>query len=369
MSNGNDPMQKPWPGECLRLCRCREFLLCVVLLVIILRSEHLFSVLYGNLGWLQLAYQLGQTAASRKTRVRQALDYFERAIDVDERNRSAYQGKGLVQAIGNDEKGAWRNWQKGEADPVWLNRLGDLAKKDRQWNDALLYYRGVSKLVKENPASDFQSATVCQLSLAHQTGLTQSNSFYCSELFAENEGNLIINGQFEKGWGGWNKRYFSDKELVAYRVVEEGKPAPACLIEGMSEDYHGGPFQLVALPPGITVHYSAWIKVQNTHNANLRLLYIGWQTGDGRSEGVYSKEIKGDIDWTYLHLEFQVPRARMALFRFFPILVTGEADILVDDVCLKLLNDSNQPESGKATQQEVCICLAHEDTRHPSVVQ
>jgi len=309
----------------------------VVVLVVMFRLVFLSSVLLSNAGWLQLAVTDG-SGTPRETQVMRALNLFQKALVIDAPSRTTLLGTGMAYLMTGNEAAALSNWQEAEIAPRVPIGFGDQARVDQRWNDALLYYRSATRLEQgQSNEGQLLAAKVCQQTFAQPDVLDQPNEAYCQNYFSKNGDNLIINGQFDMGNGwGWGRRYFSSHASVTYGVDRTtGKPAPAASLVGFTEDYHGGLFQTITLPAGITVRYSAWVKVQCAGQASVRLLYFGGQR-DGKPIGSALQTVSEEMEWTYLERAFQVPEADGALLRFFPVLLAGRGIVWVDDVRLEL---------------------------------
>ena len=310
----------------------------ITVLILVLHVTHLSSTFLNNAGWLQLA-RAYSSWATRETWARGALSLFQKAYFVDRSNYSSLLGAGMGYVIVDNEAAALSSWERAEISPQVLIGLGDQAKAEKRWNEALLYYRGATRLVlyELKKKGEFLAAGICQLTFAKPHMLNQRNQDYCQHYFSQNADNLMINGQFDGGnmWG-WSKRYFSSPVSAVYEVDRRrGNPAPAASITGLTADYHGGLFQEITLPPGITVRYIARVKIQKAGEINVRLLYFGGRR-EGMPMGSAVQTISRDIDWTYLERTFEVPDADENLLRFFPALLTGRGTVWIDDVQLEL---------------------------------
>ena len=152
--------------------------------------------------------------------------------------------------------------------------------------------------------------------------------------------NLITNGGFEAGQEGWSiynpsgeqARYFVDRTL---RIEGQGSGA----IEGIGGGYHGGWYQRVRVKPNTLYLFSSWIRVEDAHTVKGRLLY--WENYvEGRPRGHWAEEFSGDMEWAHKWTVFVAPESDEGVITFYPVLVTGQGQVWVDDVRLIELQDS-----------------------------
>ena len=295
----------------------------------------LASTLISNVAWLQLINLLFDQLPSEKS-ISHTLNQFNLATAVDKDNHRAYFGKGIsYRALGNFDD-AQLNWQRAGIASQTLIAYGDWKKANQNWDEALFYYRGAShpdtQLANQ---SQFLAANICQLFLVELRKLNASNQIYCQTYFSQNDGNFIVNGQFREGSTlSWGERYFSDQISVVYGVDKlTGKSAPAASIIGLTDDYHGGLFQRIALPPGAMIRYSAWLKIEKKGKMDAQVLYMGGRK-DNKPFGISLETISNNMEWTFLEKVFQAPEADSQLLTFFPVLLTGQGTVWIDNVRL-----------------------------------
>lgn len=312
-------------------------------LVVTLRFTILPTLFLSNLGWLQLA-RAHSFLEARETWSAKALEQFQRAVVTQRPNYETLLGIGIAYVITGNEFAALSSWRNAGVAPQVLIGFGHQAQADQRWDDALLYYKSAVNLEPGQPnEGQFLAASVCQLAFVQPDVLNQRNQAYCREHLFQYGANVIVNSQFNGGgmWG-WGKRYFSSSASVIYGVDErEGNPPPAALITGLTEDCHGGLVQGIALLPGTTVRYSAWVRIQSDKGTNVHLLYFGGQV-DGKPMSSVLQTVSDDIEWTYFERVFQVPKADGRLLWFFPAFLTGKGKVWIDDVRLELLSTGTE---------------------------
>lgn len=311
----------------------------VVASAVMLGLTALAPVFLSNLGWLELA-RAHAFAEARQVRSAEALEKFQRVVAAHRLSRETYLGMGLAQAIAGDELAALSSFRNAGITSQALVDFGHQAQAYHRWDDALAYYKSAANLDPGQPnEGQFLAASICQLAFAQPDMLNQHNQAYCYRQLSQHDGNLIINSHFNsRNTWGWGKRYFSGPTSVIYGVDDtRGKPAPAALIIGLTEDHHGGLVQGITLQSGITVRYSAWVKIQSDKGTNVRLLYFGGQMG-GKPMSSILETVSDDIEWTYFEKVLQVPTTDDGLLWFFPAFLTGKGKVWIDDVRLEILS-------------------------------
>ena len=310
----------------------------LLLAVALLRLPVAFSHFIGNLAWLQLSIATNSRTEG-KVQAAEAIELFQRAITIDTTNERVFWGMGTTYGVLGDEAAAIANWQKSGAAPNTLIAMADSLLFNEFYDEALTYYKGASELSLVQPSeASFLAANVCQRKFERLSVLNQANELFCRKYFDQNEGNLIVNGQFVGSeLSGWNKRYFSRMTSVIYALDETtGHPPAAISVTGVTDVYHGGLFQTIGLPAGVEVRFGAWIKVQGAGTFNARLLYVGGQQ-DGQPFGNAPHSVSENMEWAYLERTIRLPRVDDTLYTFFPVLLTGKGRVWIDGVTLEIV--------------------------------
>jgi mannosyltransferase len=147
--------------------------------------------------------------------------------------------------------------------------------------------------------------------------------------------NLFRNNDLEHGSEGWG--YYlpesADTSSVKFGVEDSGcYDGNGCLaIQGVTSGYHGGWYQTINISPENLYLYSCVIKSKALSRLNAKTLY--WQV-----EGIsgFGGEIEGNFGWRREVSIFRTPSNRSAI-NFWPVLLNGQGEILVDDVLLAKL--------------------------------
>lgn len=311
-------------------------------MLFLLRTGLVLSYFINNLGWLHLTYTAAPIS-QKEAEVAKAMMWFQKAASINTGQHQAFWGMGMADALIGHEATAISSWEKAGVEPDILVRMGNNLLTSDQHDEALIYYKGANQLSLTQPnEAVFLAANVCQESFGQLTKLNQLNQIYCQQYFANNEKNLIVNGQFVLNTlSGWRERYFQSPKFATYFVDETvGDPPNAATLVGLTEGYHGGIFQIISLPPGTRIRYSAWFKIQTDSEVNVRLLYLGGRQND-EPFGNALDAITENMGWSYLERTVSLPKADESIYMFFPALLTGKGKVWFDNVRLEILSDQN----------------------------
>ncbi|MDX1416599.1 MAG: carbohydrate binding domain-containing protein [Candidatus Promineifilaceae bacterium] len=273
----------------------------------------------------------------------QELNYFSQAVTTSEDNQSAWLGLGLSQALAGDVELAIDTWNTSKIDPALLSQYGAQARKTGDYDLALSLYRAGEQLEgADNSLSSLLAGSVCRRTFASQEALNRSNAAYCADFLQNNENNLIVDGKFSSqeiyGWEG--QHFFIGMNAARVNVAAEGSEGNSVLkYIGQDASYHNGLYQKVSLEPGTEVQFSGRFRLSGSENLEARLLYVGWQTKDGTSQGNFGEQIIQDLEWREFSRTFRVPESQDSTFDFYPLIFSGEGTIWVDDIQLKVISD------------------------------
>ncbi len=156
------------------------------------------------------------------------------------------------------------------------------------------------------------------------------------------EDNLIVNPGFAFGsQTGWQGLHFflggSGARLATEQVA--GSESYVARLEGRDDRNHFGLFQRLALSPGDRVRFSGRFKTDGDDTLRARLLYVGWQDGDGAAQGNHAALVGGQSEWTVFDREFTVPQDSQGSFDFYPALFSGLGNVWFDDIRLQIIRD------------------------------
>jgi hypothetical protein len=302
-----------------------------------LRGSWMISRVWNNAGWLQMArvaLQGGSTSV--------ATDDFARALVADGTNRRAALGGGMAYAIALDEPNALRLWQQGQVAPDTLYELGRRARDRHQLELALIYFHGADSLLQptESGQGYFLEGRLCQSYRVDPT-LPPAVESHCQDYFAENDGNLLLDGQFEQaiGWGWTGDFFFTNPEKATLALEEtEGRPAPSLRLDGLTSGRHGGIYQRIALQPGAKVHFSGYFRAKNAADLAAWLLYVEWNQ-QGKPQGISFVTADTDMEWTLLEWTVTLPEGSEPWMNFYPALLIGKGTVWSDDLRVEILSE------------------------------
>lgn len=309
----------------------------LLLLGLLLHARPLLSLLVSNAAWLSWNRTLGAAERPRETA---ATSWFPAALWLDGANQSAWLGQGQVAARTDDAPGALASWEQGAVTPDVLLEYGKQARAGDNPATALVYFQGAAARAAPEPNEGaYWAGVVCQQTLATPERLTPAQQTYCDGYFARNGRNLILNGQLATGntWG-WNGQFFfADPRTATFAVdAAAGQPAPSLLLEGVTAGPHRGLYQVISLPPGSRVRFSAKARTAADADFQVALLFIGWRA-DGRPQGNEFAVVTESTGWRTYEREFRLPADAERLVQFYPAVLSGRGQVWLDDVQLTLL--------------------------------
>ncbi len=317
-------------------------LLCIGAFILILYTNSVTSLLRSNIAWVNLNMHLRDEVPFTDY-LRHGADLFSHAVSTNARNKSAWFGLGMSYALKADADQAITTWSKSEIDPSLLIGYGLSARGKGKLDTALILFRAADALDNIDIAEGlFLAGTICQRNYTNQLLLSISNVQYCSDYLANNENNLIVNGDFSVrtlyGWEG--EHFFVGKNPARLQVEELGEPGNLVVsLTGQDESNHFGLYQPLALAPGSTVRFSGRFKLAGEENLNARLLYISWQTEDGTPHGNHGEERSRQMEWAEFERTFRAPENIKSTINFYPVNFSGEGTIWFDDIKLELIPD------------------------------
>ena len=316
-------------------------LLCISGLILILYTAQIASALRSNFVWVNLNAQLAEKPVVAND-LAQELNGFLKAIELDSGNRSAWFGLGMSYALAEKIDTAVNIWNKSKIDPVTLIKYGSSARDKGDLDAALAFFRAAETFDSTHTREGFLLAgTICQRAFAMQHLLGESNGQYCSNYLINNGNNLILNGDFSSntlyGWEG--EFFFTGKNAARVQLDEHGESGDiAGRLTGQDESNHFGLFQSLTLSPGDTVRFSGRFRLFGEENLTARLLYISWQTKDGKPQGNHGEQRSTQMNWTEFERTFQVPENAKPVINFYPVNFSGEGNIWFDDIKLEIIH-------------------------------
>jgi hypothetical protein len=172
---------------------------------------------------------------------------------------------------------------------------------------------------------------------------SQNIEFRFADAYAEyvvwNKGDWIVDGGFESQdilWPAY--RASGDDVTFEHDGSATARGKQSGLITGKTDTYHGGWWQALGLEEGVWYRFSCDLKMKSVHNLTVDMLY--WES---YTEGIpvghhLDQPLSGDTNWTHFQTDFQVPRSDNGVIVFFPVRVSGEGKVWVDNVQLTELS-------------------------------
>ncbi len=240
-------------------------------------------------------------------------------------------------------------WNNTQLEPTFFENWGDYYYLNKDFENSLSYYILAAKKSTDPDIKlqmENKSAISCQL-LRSQQNLPEFSSSFCNNYFQKNDLNLFVDGDGVAGnLDYWKYRFFEKRNSATYYVrFNQSLQKNVFELTGLGNQYHGGVYQRIALEPGACIHYSAHVKLEGNDNFSSRLLYIG---GESDGQPIGSQLLTADINsnnfefgnWVYIERYIRVPKADENLFEFYPVLISGEGTVLIDNVRLTEINKS-----------------------------
>ena len=312
----------------------------IVGMMLLLISPKIYGHFLSNFGWIQIFNMYTGNIECDQFFERYGI-IFDESMHYAPSNSQAYLGKGLIYAFCAKDSQAFSAWQQGDIDPEELTLLGNSAQYSLGNIDlAMLLYRGGAMLFPVTPnMAQYASIRLCQTTFAQLDNLNKNNKLYCQELFNSNTQNLIFNGQFDQQFASWTGVFFFEGDMAALEIDNQtGMPPPSLKLSGYSDERHGGLYQRIQLPPGSTVRFSGYFRVEDAVAFRSRALYIEWKQ-HGRIHGNHAVLLKSDNDWIWIEREFKLPLDSEPYVQFYPVLFEGIGVVWVDNIRVELISD------------------------------
>lgn len=323
----------------VRVMQSQAFLVLSFSLLIFM-SLSLDASIYGRI-WSNLGWRAFMASVGRHDLLPEAYSHFSRAAEIDLSNQSAFRGLGMVSAARLDESGAQSFWRVANTDPSRLNQMGRQIRAREQLDVAFIYFRSAAALEQSADAEgDFLAGKLCQSIQAEPQVVSVDNQQYCEDRFEAQDGNLLLDGQFnyplDLGWSG--AFFFTNPELARAEIdLQDGVSAPSLRLSGFTEGRHAGIFQRIAIPPGATIHFSGYFRVASANGLETPLLYVEWRDG-GKVQGTSFYKATENMDWTYLEGTMTLPSTSEPWMNFYPALLIGRGVVWSDDMAVKILD-------------------------------
>ena len=311
----------------------------LVLLALILlgHGTSLLSNFWSNTGWLQLT-----EGVLNRENTTVPTDHFLRAIQSNQTNARTYLGIGMAYAENFSEPEALNYWRQGQIAPATLHQLGSQMRKQGLLDLAFIYFRNAAQLDPATPdQGDYLAGRLCQQSLTDPARLSAFNQQYCHDYFAQNGGNLLLDGQFDQEvhWGWTGDFLFTDFTRANFqRDLESGVPSPSLRLTGLTSGRHAGLYQRISILPGTKVRFSGYFRSENAHDLSADLLYIERQQ-EGKPQGNSPYKVESSTEWQHLERIFVLPMDSEPWAQFYPVLLRGEGTVWADNLSVEIVSE------------------------------
>lgn len=314
-------------------------ILSIVILLTIVNSNQIVSYFYSNLGWLYITSALNNSSTTHHAKL--AEHYFSSALRSSVKGSRIRIGAGLSAALLGKEQVAQAFWSEQLVPPTGLLSMGQAMRMQHRDSLALLLLRTMPE--KDKSITQLGSHIVgelCQRNYASLTDLQLGNTSYCERYFANNNHNLLLNGNFDEGkilgWRGLF--YFAPIQDGIFSFdSSEGHPLPSLLLQGFQQSQRYAIYQSITLKPGTQLQFTGWFKVDLVEPSSAKILYIEWKQLEV-TNGNYAHLLTDSHDWNFFERTFVVPDNYAGVIRFYPALLDGKGLIWIDNLHLKVMS-------------------------------
>lgn len=313
----------------------------MVLCILVLYRSELLSSGWNNAGMVILNNVLSAAPTTKvsQTATMKAELLLRQAVIYNPERRSAWRGLGFVLVTQGREDEGVTAWQVAGGMAEELVRWGQQVQTAERNQDALAWYNRAVKVDPEMSDGRYHLAALSRDLIWEQSDRVE----YLSEIYEKyviwNKDDLVVNGGFESGSLGWSSHRPSDKEAI-FRIDDsifaEGKNSG--YIKGTTDQYHGGWYHRLFLKEGARYRFSIDLRLEDVQDLQVEVLY--WESyADRRRIGHQGQVVSGDVEWAHFETNMQVPRSDKGTVTFYPVLVTGQGQVWIDNVQIVALDD------------------------------
>lgn len=271
---------------------------------------------------------------------------FGRAVHFPVSRQRAWVGQALLASQQAQRDRAMQAWQASDLPAATIMEYGDLLLTTHGAEAASTAYRAAAARFTGSPnPGSYAAARLCQRQWMELVVRDDPYAASCREALAAQPPNLLLNPDFADGVElGWDGNFFfaNPAEATLQGAAEEGMPAPAARMDGLTPARHQGLYQVICLAPGSEVIFRGWFKAALQPEAAARLLYIGWQQ-DGRPQGNEAERMTGESPWVYLERRFAVPATAEPSITFSPVILDGAGTVWMDQFQLEVVTQGTVP--------------------------
>jgi len=289
----------------------------------LMENLHFLSHFWSNLGAVSVLRTL--VTESQIEQIGNAERLFQKALFYDPHNYHAIWWRGLTLALEGRDEESISVWRLGKDIDLRLMALAKHAREQqryettRHWLELAVRVSPDSRAVWNYLADFYQ-----YLIFSRDESLVEEYVAYVKW----NQGNWIINGDFDQGYLSW-KKYNPSGDAASF-LVDVSSEGNTLSIQGKTLAFHGGWYQRLSLQTGSVYRLSADIKIDGDSTLNTEIL--SWQHFvKGQKTEHPGQSWSGKLDWTHFEVDFMVPLSDEGIV-LYPAMLHGAGQVWVDNV-------------------------------------
>jgi hypothetical protein len=285
------------------------------MILLFVRVE-LQSLFYQNVAFISLSHALASSssATDRLLSFRKSESLLQKALSANRASPEIHRGLGFVYWAYQEDERALAEWRLAGwsvDDAVFLGKAGD------DWANSLRWFRVAEQFDPMDSALWLEVGKICQ----KEPELDN----ICTRFIEHNEGNWLLDPDFDYEWQGWDFNSRSDvlfdidscPDLTDHRCA-------TIKIGPLNPEQGAGIQQCVRLFPGKSYHYTAWLKV-TSDGKWLPLYYQG--NINGQAAGRWPGDQIGSQDWTLWERIFLAEEFDSRQACFHPVRLASQGQV------------------------------------------
>lgn len=300
-----------------------------LLCLFVFTYEEQKSAWLSNQGWSLLARGI---VFNKQEYISAALDILQNNPAHPNRAERDNAGLAIAQILSDNVSAPTPFWKDNIDIQQRLIAVGEWHAARERWDQALLFIGdGINlSMDSSDPLLDHLGKVCQDTYFRDDLNLKSSSHLLCQTYFAHNNNNLALDGQFRQG----DLHFWSHHATQGsnYEVdFQIGQPSPSVKIETQTEQYHGGIYQAIVLPPGIQIDIRSEIRIESSKAMRIFPLYIRWwEKGEEKVSAM--QPVEGDMDWKQFSRTFQTRIVDNNEYFIYPAFVRGVGEVWIDNV-------------------------------------